>query len=294
MSSSSAASVKQLRERTGAPMLDCKKALDAAGGDMELAFAELRKQGLAKANAKMGRIAAEGRIVIVRSADERSAVIVEINCETDFVARDETFKEFAQQVAETALYSPINDVSTLATQTLLGTNNTVDDTRKELIAKIGENIQIRRMEKITTDGVIGIYTHGARIGVIVAVKSEDETLAKDIAMHVAASRPLVVNREQVPDETIEIEREIFKAQARESGKPQEVIDKMIDGRINKYLDEVCLLGQPFVKDPAIKVGQLLNQANAEVTAFVRLEVGEGVEKKEDNFVEEVMSQLREQ
>lgn len=288
----SAALVMQLRERTGAGMMECKKFLLATDGDIEKAIIEMRKAGQAKADKKADRVAAEGVIVIARSADGRSAIMLEINSETDFVARDENFTNFADKVGETALASSATSIEELSNQTLVGSSITVEQARQELVAKIGENIKLRRIERMSSDGMIGHYLHGSRIGVMVNTKNADETLAKDIAMHIAASRPMVVNREQVSAEAIENEREIFTAQARESGKPQEIIDKMIDGRINKFVDEVSLLGQPYVKDPNKKVGQLLKEKNADAISFVRFEVGEGIEKKEDNFVEEVMAQVR--
>jgi elongation factor Ts len=219
--------------------------------------------------------------------------MIEINSETDFVARDENFTNFADKVAATALAnSSINDVNALSNEKLAGTSSTVEQARQELVAKIGENIKLRRMERVHSDGTVGSYLHGSRIGVLVALSTDDESLAKDIAMHVAATRPMVVNRTQVSAEAIENERDIFTAQAKESGKPQDIIDKMIEGRINKFIDEVSLLGQPFVKDPNTKVSQLLKEKNADVISFLRFEVGEGIEKKEDNFVEEVMAQVR--
>jgi len=279
MSTISAGLVMQLRERTGAGMMECKKFLIATNGDIEAAITEMRKAGQAKADKKADRVAAEGIIVIARSADERTAVMIEINSETDFVARDENFTDFANKVAEAALNSSVNDIAALSNLTL-PVGITVEQARQELVAKIGENIKLRRMERMHSEGgVIGYYLHGSRIGVMVALKNGDETLAKDIAMHVAASKPMVVNRDQVSAEAIENERDIFTAQAKESGKPQEIIDKMIEGRINKFIDEVSLLGQPYVKDPNIKVGQLLKEKNAEVVAFIRFEVGEGIEKK---------------
>lgn len=289
----SAALVMKLRERTGAGMMECKKALVATDGDIELAINKLRVDGQAKADKKADRIAAEGIVVIARSDDGRIAVMLEINSETDFAARDENFTQFAEKAAATALNgSDITDIAQLSNATMISSDSTVEQARQELVAKIGENIKLRRMEKVSCDGVIGSYLHGTRIGVMVALKNGDESLAKDIAMHIAASRPVVVNREQVSAEAIENEREIFTAQARESGKPQEIIDKMIEGRINKFIDEISLLGQPFVKDPNIKVSQVLKEKNAEVISFLRYEVGEGIEKKEDNFVEEVMAQVR--
>lgn len=285
--------VMKLRERTGAGMMECKKFLMQTNGDIELAISEMRKADPAKAIKKEGRIAAEGLVVVARSTDGRSAVMIELNSETDFAARDVNFTQFAERVAETALHkTAIQTVEDLANESLVGTNETVEQARQQLVAKIGENIKLRRMERLDCDGVIGSYLHSSRIGVIVALKNGDETLAKDIAMHIAASHPLVITRDQVSAESIENERDIFTAQARESGKPQEIIDKMIEGRINKFIDEVSLVGQPFVKDPNMKVGQLLKEKNAEVVTFCRFEVGEGIEKKEDNFVEEVMAQVR--
>jgi elongation factor Ts len=290
----SAAMVMSLRERTGAGMMECKKFLVAAQGDIELAIIEMRKAGQAKADKKADRIAAEGVVVIARSQDLTHAVMVEINSETDFVARDENFTAFAQQVADTALQTKATSAAELSQQTVVGQQQTIEQARQQLVAKIGENIQIRRLEHVTcADGVVGSYLHGSRIGVLVCLKQGDNALGRDLAMHIAASRPQVVQRDQVTSESIERERDIFIAQARESGKPQDIIDKMIDGRISKFLDEVSLYGQSFVKDPNTKVAQLLKQKQADVTSFICFEVGEGIEKKEDNFVEEVMAQVRE-
>lgn len=292
MSTISAGLVMQLRERTGAGMMECKKFLIATNGDIEQAITEMRKAGQAKADKKADRVAAEGIVVIARSADETSAVMIEINSETDFVARDENFTGFANAVSQAALNSSATDIASLSDLALTG-GVTVEQARQQLVAKIGENIKLRRIERIScAGGVIGYYLHGSRIGVMVALKNGTEELAKDIAMHIAASKPIVVNRDQVSADAIENEREIFTAQAKESGKPQEIIDKMIEGRINKFIDEVSLLGQPYVKNPDIKVGQLLKEKGAEVVSFIRYEVGEGIEKKEDNFVEEVMAQVR--
>ncbi len=290
----SASMVMKLRERTGAGMMECKKFLLATNGDIDLAITEMRKAGQAKADKKADRVAAEGVIVVMRSTDGRRAVMLEINSETDFVARDGNFTAFATQTAEAALTSGTECVNELAKQKVAGQEQTVEQARQTLVAKIGENIKLRRIKQLQNDGPIGFYLHGSRIGVLVALKGGDEALAKDIAMHIAASRPLVVTRDQVSAELIDNEREIFIAQARESGKAQEIIDKMIEGRISKFMDEVSLLGQAFVKDSNVKVGQLLKQKNAEVISFTRFEVGEGIEKKEDNFVEEVMAQVREQ
>lgn len=289
----SAALVMKLRERTGAGMMECKKYLQATNGDIEQAVIEMRKAGQAKADKKAGRVAAEGAIVIARSDNGQNAAMLEVNSETDFVARDENFLEFANQTVKTALKTEVDDTDALANKNLADESRTVEEARQELVAKIGENIKLRRIKQMQTDGVIGHYLHGSKIGVMVALKNGDESLAKDIAMHIAASRPLVVSSDQVSKEAVENEREIFTAQARESGKPQEIIDKMIEGRLSKFVDEVSLLGQPFVKDPNKKVGQLLKEKNAEVLEFTRFEVGEGIEKKEDDFVAEVMAQVRE-
>ncbi|KTD06583.1 Elongation factor Ts (EF-Ts) [Legionella gratiana] len=288
----SASLVMKLRERTGAGMMECKKFLIATNGDIEAAITEMRKAGQAKADKKADRVAAEGIVVIARSTDGRTAVMLEINSETDFVARDENFTNFANTVAEVALNSSVSTIEELSALSF-ASGTSVEQARQELVAKIGENIKLRRMERMSCDsGVIGCYLHGSRIGVMVSLKSDNEELAKDIAMHIAASKPIVVSRDHVSAEAIENEREIFTAQAKESGKPQDIIDKMIEGRINKFIDEVSLLGQPYVKNPDIKVGQLLKEKNTEVLSFVRYEVGEGIEKKEDNFVEEVMAQVR--
>lgn len=287
--------VMELRQRTGAGMMECKKflGLPHVNGDIELAITEMRKAGQAKADKKADRIAAEGVIAFARTEDGRRALLVEINSETDFVARDTNFTEFASNVAQTALQAQVTDVHQLANTTMLNRDITVEQARQELVAKIGENIKIRRIEMLQSEGAVGSYLHGTRIGVLVAVNTADEVLAKDIAMHIAASKPIVINREDVPHEAIENEREIFTAQASESGKPQDIIAKMVEGRITKYLDEVSLLGQSYVKDPSKKVAQLLKEKGATVIQFIRLEVGEGIEKKEDNFVEEVMAQVRE-
>lgn len=288
----SAGLVMQLRERTGAGMMECKKFLIATNGDIEEAILEMRKAGQAKADKKADRVAAEGIVVVARSTDGHSAVMMEVNSETDFASRNESFIEFANDAVAVALNNPkatLEELANLAT----AAGNTVEQARQERVAKIGENIRIRRFERVNCpEGVVGHYLHGSRIGVVVALKNGDEGLAKDIAMHIAASKPMVISREQVSADAIENEREIFNAQAKESGKPQDIINKMIEGRIDKYLAEVSLLEQAYVKDPNIKISQLLKEKNAEVVSFVRYEVGEGIEKKEDNFVEEVMAQVR--
>jgi len=284
--------VKELRERTGAPMMECKKFLVATDGNMEEAITEMRKAGQTKADKKAGRVAAEGVVVVRIAADKKKAALVEINSETDFVARDSNFKTFADQVGDVALALESTDAEKLLAEKLSGSDETVDEARRALISKIGENIQVRRVDFVSAEGLIGSYSHGDRIGVLVSVEGGDEPLAKDLAMHIAASRPMVVSSDDVPEDEIQKERDIFMAQARESGKPEEIIEKMVGGRIKKFMGEVSLMGQSFVKDPNQTVEALLKSKNAKVAAFVRMEVGEGIEKKEENFVEEVMSQVR--
>ncbi len=280
--------VKELRERTGAGMMDCKKALNEADGDIEVAIEEMRKSGAANAAKKAGRIAAEG-IISVKQSDT-SAIILEINCETDFVAKDENFLNFANSVIEA-----IDAQCPAHVEALMGLSTgeqTIEEANQQLIAKIGEKITVRRFEKITSEGQIGNYLHGSRIGVIVELEGGDEALAKDLAMHIAASKPVCVSENEVSQDILDKEKEIFSAQAEESGKPEEIIEKMVTGRIKKFLKEITLLGQPYVKDPDQTVEKLLKSANASVLSFRRYEVGEGIEKKVDNFAEEVMSQAK--
>ena len=284
----SASMVKELRERTGAGMMDCKKALVDSNGNMEEAVDLLRKSGQAKADKKSSRVAADGRIAVV--ADGNKAAIAEINSETDFVARDENFVSFAEAVAAAVLASSVEDVDSLSSLTFPD-ERTVETARTELVAKVGENISVRRFARIEAADHLGNYTHGARIGALVAMSGGNAELARDVAMHVAATNPLCVDKDEVPADTLERERRIFAEQAAESGKPPEIVEKMVTGRVAKFLKEITLLGQPFVKDPDVLVGKLLNDADAAVTAFVRYEVGEGIEKKKENFVEEVLNQI---
>ena len=286
-----AAMVKELRERTGSGMMECKKALVEANGDMDTAIEQMRKSGLAKADKKSDRTAAEGNITIKTSGSGQQAVIVEVNCETDFVGNGDIFKEFTDAVAELALSSGITTTQELLEQSL--DSGTVEDARKALIAKIGENINIRRLQRIeSSQGKVFQYLHGNRIGVIVDVADVDEETGRGIAMHVAASQPVCVSEDQVDAALLDKEREIFSAQAEASGKPAEIVEKMVEGRLNKYLKEVTLLGQPYNKDPDMKVTQLLSKAKGSVASFVRFEVGEGIEKIKENFAEEVMAQVR--
>jgi elongation factor Ts len=290
----SAAMVKELRERTGAGMMECKRALVEADGDIEAAIDAMRKSGQAKAAKKSARIAAEGVVMIEIAEGAKQGVLVEINCETDFVAKDENFATFAAAVAKTALSPAAVDAAALAEMPLADDGSTtVNAAREALIAKIGENIRVRRVVRFDdAEGTLYNYRHGVRIGVVVELVGGDETLGRDLAMHIAASNPLCVSAADVPSETLGKEREIFRAQALESGKPPNIVEKMIDGRVRKFLEEVTLLGQPFVKDPDTTVEKLLNQADAEVRRFARVEVGEGIEKRTENFAEEVMAQVR--
>ncbi len=288
-----AAQVKELRERTGAGMMECKKALVETNGDIEAAIEAMRKSGMAKADKKAGRVAAEGVIMIELDDARKNGAMVEINSETDFVAKGDDFKNFARAVCQRIFADKPAGLEALAALPLSeGDATTVDEARRALIAKIGENITIRRFVTFATSGVLGSYLHGDRIGVVVDLEGGDEALARDIAMHIAASRPLCVSADEVPADTLAKEREIFEAQARESGKPDDIVAKMVEGRVRKYLNEVTLLGQPFVKDPDITVAKLLENNKARVAGFYRYEVGEGIEKQADNFVEEVMAQAR--
>jgi elongation factor Ts len=281
--------VKELRERTGAGMMECKKALVETGGDMDASVELLRKSGQAKADKKSGRVAADGRIVI--ATDGLKAAMIEINSETDFVAKDENFAGYAEAVGASVLNSDVVDVDSLA-DVKLADGRSVEEARTALVAKVGENISVRRFVRLEATDHLGSYAHGARIGAVVALQGGDDGLARDIAMHVAATNPVCTDEDGVPADMLERERRIFAEQAAESGKPPEIVEKMIVGKLNKYLKEITLVGQPFVKDPDITVGKLLGNAGATVTGFVRYEVGEGIEKKEDNFVEEVMSQVK--
>ncbi|MFO8155563.1 MAG: translation elongation factor Ts [Pseudomonadota bacterium] len=289
----SAAQVKELRERTGAGMMECKKALTETEGDMEAAIEHMRKSGLAKADKKADRTAAEGRIAVAYSGDGKAGAIVEVNCETDFVGRGDEFADFVQGIAQRIVDERPADVDALLALPSKGEGETVGDAVKHLIAKIGENMNVRRFEIFETGtGSLNHYLHGERIGVLVELEGGDADLARDIAMHVAASNPACINESEVPADLMEKEKAVFKAQAEESGKPADIIEKMIDGRMKKFLKEVTLLGQPFVKDPDQTVEQLLEAKGAKAVRFVRLEVGEGIEKEEVSFAEEVMAQVQ--
>ena len=284
----SAAQVKELRERTGAGMMECKKALVESDGDVQQAAELLRKSGQAKADKKSGRTAADGLVVI--ESEGPLSVVLEANCETDFVAKDENFAGFVARAAKTALKERPADLSQLMDSDI--GDGTLEEARTELVAKVGENIAVRRFELLETAGTVGSYVHtNSKIGAIVELSGGDASLARDIAMHVTASRPAHVSADDVPKDELDKEREILTAQAKQEGKPDNIVEKMVEGRLRKYLAEITLVGQPFIKDPDVSVGKLLDQSGAKVSRFVCYKVGEGIEKKADNFVQEVMDQV---
>jgi elongation factor Ts len=282
--------VKELRERTGAGMMECKKALVESNGDLEAAAEHLRKIGLAQADKKASRIAAEGKIVLAASEDGGEVVMVEINCETDFVAKDANFLAFTNAVAANALSTGSTDVEALMQTETNG--GTLELARQALVSKIGENIQVRRITRLVSSNNIGAYVHGGRIGALIDLKGGDGELAHDIAMHVAALNPQYVDVDNVPADVLEKEKQFLISQAQDSGKPAEIIEKMVSGRMRKHLSSITLLGQDFVKDGDVTVAQLLKQNNASVVGMTRLAVGEGIEKKADNFADEVMQQVK--
>ncbi len=289
----SAALVKELRERTGAGMMECKNALVECDGDITAAIEHLRKTGLAKAEKKAGRIAAEGVIVLRKTDDEKTAVLVEINCETDFVTKEDEFLAFADRIAALVLAHRPAGLDALLALAYDDRGESVDERSKQLVAKIGEKISLRRFTIVdSSGGGLGAYLHGKKIGVLVDLANGDADLAKDIAMHVAASRPVCISENEIPPELLEKEKEILTAQAQQSGKPAAIIEKMVQGRLKKYVADVTLLGQPFVKDPDVSVGSLVKDAGAAVKRFERFEVGEGLEKRVENFAEEVMAQAK--
>ncbi|MDT0497265.1 translation elongation factor Ts [Algiphilus sp. W345] len=278
--------VKELRERTGAAMMDCKKALEATGGDVDAAIEKMRMDGMAKADKKASRVAADGTIAVASSGN--ALAIVEVNCETDFVAKADDFMAMAQLAGELALEFRPETVESLLQLSRDG--RTLDEVRRGLVSKLGENMTVRRFQVLdNAGGALSYYLHGSRIGVAVALKSGDEALAKDLAMHIAASQPKFISAAEVPAEIQDAERKILLAQAEESGKPIEIVEKMIEGRLRKFLAEITLLGQPFVKDPDQTIEKLLKAQGAEVARFVRFEVGEGIEKSEVDFAAEVMA-----
>ena len=290
-----ASMVKDLREKTGAGMMDCKKVLTEADGDMEKAIELLRERGIAKAAKKSDRIAAEGLVLGYVSEDGKVGAVVEVNSETDFVAKNEEFRSFVESVAkQVAVKNPENVESLLEEESIEEAGKKVSDVLIEKVSKIGENLNIRRFTRFeTTDGLIEKYIHGdGKIAVLVNIKGGDEEVAKDVCMQIAAARPEFLNREAVPESRLEKEMEILKAQAMNEGKPEAIAEKIVQGRVGKFYSEICLVEQEFVKNPDIKVKDLLNQKNAEVVEFARIEKGEGIEKREENFAEEVMKQIK--
>lgn len=283
-----AAMVKELRERTGLGMMECKKALVAADADIELAIENLRKSGQAKAAKKAGRVASEGRLAIATSGNK--AVMVEVNCETDFVGKDDNFVAFANTVAQAALDNNTTDVEAIKAISVDGA--TIEESRLAIVQKLGENIQIRRAVAIEAATQVSSYVHGVKIGVLVALEGGNDELGKDVAMHVAAANPMVNSADDIPAATLAKEEEIFTAQAAASGKPPEIIEKMIVGRINKFKKEVSLQDQPFIKNPDVTVGKLAKEAGATIQSFVRLEMGEGIEKEEVDFAAEVAATIK--
>jgi elongation factor Ts len=284
-----ASMVKELRERTGAGMMECKKALVETNGDMDAAIEHLRKSGLAQADKKASRIAADGRIALAIKEDNSEAVMVEINCETDFVAKDENFLAFTNAVGTNALATTSDDVEALMATDFDGAS--LELARQALVTKIGENIQVRRISRMKDCDNIGTYIHGGHIGVMVDLEGGDEEVARDIAMHIAALNPAYIDVDDVPADVLEKEKQFLISQAADSGKPADIIEKMVTGRMRKHLSSITLLGQDFVKDGDISVAKVLEQKGARVKAFTRLVVGEGIEKKVDNFADEVMQQV---
>lgn len=285
--------VKNLREKTGAGMMDCKKVLTETDGDMEKAAELLRERGIAKAAKKSGRVAAEGLVATYVTADKKVGSIVEVNAETDFVAKNEEFVNFVNDVAEIVAKNNPADVESLLETSYKESGKTVKEVLTEKIATIGENMTIRRFERFESEGLVESYIHGAgKIAVLVDFAKGETELAKDVCMQIAAARPEYLNRESVPQERVEKEMEILKAQAMNEGKPAEIAEKMVQGRIGKFYAEICLLDQEFVKDSSIKVGELIKNKGAEMVRYARFEKGEGIEKKEENFAEEVMKQLQ--
>ncbi|MDH3693645.1 MAG: translation elongation factor Ts [Gammaproteobacteria bacterium] len=291
-----AAMVKELRERTGAGMMECKKALTESKGDMETAIETLRRKGAASAEKKAGRITAEGIIARYSSGDGKQEVLVEVNCETDFVAKDDSFVAFASKTAECIANNHPADVAALMDTAIDDSGQSVETARQALITKIGENISVRRFEdwSANADSRLNTYLHGARIGVLVETSGGRDDLGRDLAMHVAASSPMCVDESGIDPELLEKEKQIFAAQARESGKPEDIIEKMVTGRIKKFTKENTLLGQHYVKDQDQSVAKLLESEKASVARFLRMEVGEGIEKREEDFASEVAAQLKDQ
>ena len=290
MSNITAQMVKELRDRTGAGMMECKKALLESEGNMDKAIETMRKAGQAKADKKSSRIAAEGVVTLVMK--DGYANMIEINCETDFVAKDENFLEFVKVISDASIDSYKENLEDFM-NSKHASGKTIEETRLELVSKIGENVKIRRIKSIDgKDSYLGHYMHGSKIGVVVTLEKENDELAKDICMHVAAMKPSALNANDISKNDLEKEREIYMAQAKESGKPENIIQKMVDGKIKKYISEVTLVDQTFVKDNDITISELLKKNDNNVLSFHRMEVGEGIEKKDENFADEVMAQIK--
>ena len=289
-----ASQVKDLREKTGAGMMDCKKVLTETDGDMEKAMELLRERGIAKAAKKSGRVAAEGLVEAYVSDDAKVGAVVEVNAETDFVAKNDEFKSFVASIAKQVVEKNPKDVEDLLAQESIDVaGKTVNEVLVEKIATIGENMNIRRFVRFESEGLVEKYIHGdGKIAVLVNMKKGDSQTAKDVCMQIAAARPEYLDEQSVPAERVEKEKEILKAQTINEGKPEAIADKIVQGRIGKFYSEICLVDQAFVKNPDIKVSQLLKEKDSEVVEFARFEKGEGIEKKEENFAEEVMNQLK--
>ena len=285
------AMIKQLREGTGAGIMECKKALLEAGGKNDVAIDLLRKSGQAKAAKKSTRVAAEGLIIIRILPDNRMATLVEVNCETDFVAKDKQFRQFCNTVADATLDPAVNTMTDL--ESYDNGSATLKSMQSELVAKLGENIQIRRFDKIKRSGdILASYSHGHRIGVLIDMKNGTAELAKDIAMHIAASRPQYLSEREVPTKLLDQEKEILTEQTKQSGKPDHLIERIVTGKLRKHINEITLLGQPFIKDLDLSVAQILKTNSASIVSFIRYEIGEGIERQQENFAEEVMAQVQ--
>jgi elongation factor Ts len=286
----SASEVKKLRELTSAGMMDCKKALQESNGDFEKAKLLLKEKGQSKADSKSGRTTAQGLVSVKVCLDNKVAVILEVNCETDFAAKDQQFIDFSKNILEAIVEGDVGDLDSLLSSSI---NNfdTVEDYRTHVISKLGENISLRRFNKVSIEGTLGTYIHADKIAVIALIDSDNETLAKDIAMHVAASNPHYIDQSEISNELLEEESRILALQAEKEGKPKEIIEKIVQGKLNKKMSQLTLMGQEFIKDPDITIEQLLNDSNAKVNSFIRYEVGDGIEQEEVNFADEVKAQV---
>jgi len=286
----SASEVKKLRELTSAGMMDCKKALQESNGDFEKAKLLLKEKGQSKADSKSGRTTAQGLVSVKVCLDNKVAVILEVNCETDFAAKDQQFIDFSKNILEAIVEGDVGDLDSLLSSPI-NDFDTVEDYRTHVISKLGENISLRRFNKVSIEGTLGTYIHADKIAVIALIDSDNETLAKDIAMHVAASNPHYIDQSEISNELLEEESRILVLQAEKEGKPKEIIEKIVQGKLNKKMSQLTLMGQEFIKDPDITIEQLLNDSNAKVNSFIRYEVGDGIEQEEVNFADEVKAQV---